>query len=109
MILVSTAASQTGDYRAKSLATLQSGPYAKLDTERSRQARGLRPERDSRTEGFVTPDTAAMAAALKALEQRAPWVCDLEKALDAPAKSFAATASRRGPSSRLATADRANV
>ncbi len=46
VILVSTAASQTGDYRSKSLATLQS-TLAKLRAERSRQARGLRPERDA--------------------------------------------------------------
>ena len=46
VILVSTAASQTGDYRAKSLATLQSA-LSQARPQRSRQARGLRPQRDA--------------------------------------------------------------
>ncbi len=42
------------------------------------------------TQGFVAPESAEMATALKALNQRTPLgSCDLEKALDTAAKSFA--------------------
>ena len=89
VILVSTAASQTGDFRAKSLATLQS-TLTKLEPERSRQARGLRPERDALDPRLCGPRSPEMAAALGALNQRTPLgSCDLEKALDTAAKSFA--------------------
>ena len=90
MILVSTAASQTGDYRAKSLATLQS-TLAKLDAERSRQARGLRPERDTLDPRVRGPQQSGDGrGARRPLNQRTPLgSCDLEKALDTAAKSFA--------------------
>ena len=42
------------------------------------------------TQGFVAPDSPEMAAALAALDRRTPLgACDLEKALDTAAKSFA--------------------
>ena len=89
VILVSTAASQTGDYRAKSLATLQSA-LAKLDAERSRQARGLRPERGAADPRVRGPQQSGDGRGAGALDRRTPLgSCDLEKALDAAVKSYA--------------------
>ena len=89
VILVSTAASQTGDYRAKSLATLQS-VLAKLEPNDRVKLVAFDLNAAALTQGFVAPDSAEMAAALKALNQRTPLgSCDLEKALDTAAKSFA--------------------
>ena len=89
VILVSTAASQTGDYRAKSLATLQS-LLAKLDPNDRVKLVAFDLNATPLTQGFVAPNSAEMAAALGALDQRTPLgSCDLEKALDTAAKSFA--------------------
>ena len=89
MILVSTAASQTGDYRAKSLATLQS-VLAKLDPNDRVKLVAFDLNAAPLTQGFVAPNSPEMAAALGALDQRTPLgSCDLEKALDTAAKSFA--------------------
>ncbi len=54
VILVSTAASQTGDYRAKSLATLQAA-LAKLDPSDRVQAGSLRSRRDAAEQGLRGP------------------------------------------------------
>ena len=89
MILVSTAASQTGDYRAKSLATLQS-TLAKLDPNDRVKLVAFDLNAAPLTQGFVAPNGPEMAAALAALNRRTPLgSCDLEKALDTAAKSFA--------------------
>ncbi len=89
VILVSTAASQTGDYRAKSLATLQS-TLSKLDANDRVKLVAFDLNATPLTQGFVAPSSAEMAAALSALNQRTPLgACDLEKALEAAAKSFA--------------------
>ena len=88
-MLVSTAASQTGDFRAKSLATLQS-TLGNLDPNDRVKLVAFDLNTAPLTEGFVAPNSAAMATALGALNQRTPLgSCDLEKALDAAAKSFA--------------------
>ena len=89
VILVSTAASQTGDYRAKSLATLQSA-LAKLDPNDRVKLVAFDLNATPLTQGFVAPNSPEMAAALGALDRRTPLgSCDLEKALDTAAKSFA--------------------
>ncbi len=89
VILVSTAASQTGDYRAKSLATLQS-LLAKLEPNDRVKLVAFDLNATPLTQGFVAPNSPEMAAALGALNQRTPLgSCDLEKALDTAAKSFA--------------------
>jgi len=89
VILVSTAASQTGDYRAKSLATLQSA-LAKLNPDDRVKLVAFDLNTAPLTQGFVAADSPQMAAALNAINRRAPLgSCDLEKALDAAAKSFA--------------------
>ena len=89
VILVSTAASQTGDYRAKSLATLQS-TLAKLEPNDRVKLVAFDLNATPLTQGFVAPNSPEMAAALGALNQRTPLgSCDLEKALDTAAKSFA--------------------
>ncbi len=89
VILVSTAASQTGDYRAKSLATLQSA-LSKLDPNDRVKLVAFDLNVARLTPGFVAPHSPQMAAALRALDQRTPLgSCDLEKALDTAAKSFA--------------------
>ena len=89
VILVSTAASQTGDYRAKSLATLQS-LLAKLEPNDRVKLVAFDLNATPLTQGFVASNSAEMAAALGALNRRTPLgSCDLEKALDTAAKSFA--------------------
>ena len=89
VILVSTAASQTSDYRAKSLATLRS-VLSKLDANDRVKLVAFDLNTAPLTQGFVAPNSAEMAAALKALNQRTPLgSCDLEKALDAAVKSYA--------------------
>ena len=89
MILVSTAASQTGDYRAKSLATLQS-VLSKLDANDRVKLMAFDLNATPLTQGFVAPNGPEMAEALGALERRTPLgSCDLEKALDTAAKSYA--------------------
>ena len=95
VILVSTAASQTGDYRTKSLATLQSA-LAKLDPSDRVKLVAFDLNAAPLTQGFVAPNSSEMTAALSALEQRTPLgSCDLEKALDTAAKSF--TSDSRSP------------
>ncbi|MGA2257937.1 MAG: VWA domain-containing protein, partial [Thermoguttaceae bacterium] len=89
VILVSTAASQTGDYRAKSLATLES-TLSKLDPGDRVKLIAFDLNAAPLTEGFVAPNSPAMSTALRAIEQRTPLgSCDLEKALETAAKSFA--------------------
>ncbi len=89
VILVSTAASQTGDYRAKSLATLQS-TLAKLGSHDRVKLVAFDLNATALTKGFVAPGSPEMAAALSALNQRTPLgSCDLEKALETAAMSFA--------------------
>ena len=88
VILVSTAASQTGDYRAKSLATLHA-TLAKLDANDRVKLVAFDLNATPLTQGFVAPNSPQMAAALAALGQRTPLgSCDLEKALETAAKSF---------------------
>ncbi len=88
VILVSTAASQTGDYRAKALATLQAA-LVKLDPSDRVELVAFDLDATPLTKGFVAPNSPEMAAALKALNRRTPLgSCDLEKALDAAARSF---------------------
>ena len=88
VVLVSTAASQTGDYRAKSLATLQS-LLSKLEPNDRVKLMAFDLNAAPLTHGFVAPNSPAMATALSALDQRTPLgSCDLEKALDSAAKSF---------------------
>ena len=88
VVLVSTAASQTGDYRAKSLATLQAA-LARLDPSDRVQLVAFDLDATPLTKGFVAPNSPEMAAALKALKLRVPLgSCDLERALDTAAKSF---------------------
>ena len=88
VVLVSTAASQTGDYRAKALATLQA-TLAKLDANDRVKLVAFDLNAAPLTQGFVAPNSPEMAAAISALEQRTPLgSCDLEKALDTAAKSF---------------------
>ena len=87
--MVSTAASQTGDYRAKSLATLQS-VLAKLGPNDRVKLVAFDLNATSLTQGFVAPNSAEMAAAIGTLDRRTPLgSCDLEKALHKAAKSFA--------------------
>ena len=89
MILVSTAASQAGDYRAKSLATLQAA-LARLDPSDRVKLVAFDLDAAPLTRGFAAPNSPEMAAALKTLKQRVPLgACDLQRALDTAAKSFA--------------------
>jgi hypothetical protein len=89
VVLVSTAASQTGDYRAKSLATLQSF-LARLDPNDRVKLIAFDLNVVPLNQGFVAPNSPEMAAAVSALQLRTPLgSCDLEKALDAAAKSYA--------------------
>ena len=89
VILVSTAASQTGDYRAKSLATLQS-LLLKLGAGDRVELVAFDLGATRLTPGFVAPGSPQMAAAFSALKRRTPLgACDLEKALDTAAKSYA--------------------
>ncbi len=88
VILVSTAASQTGDYRATSLATLQS-VLAKLGANDRVKLVAFDLNATPLTPGFVAPNSPQMTAALGALNQRTPLgSCDLEKALDSAANGF---------------------
>ena len=88
VILVSTAASQTGDYRSKSLATLES-TLSKLKANDRVKLIAFDLGATPLTQGFVAPSGAEMATALTALKRRTPLgSCDLEKALDAAAKSY---------------------
>jgi len=88
VVLVSTAASQTGDYRAKSLATLQA-TLSKLDPNDRVKLVAFDLNAAPLTQGFVPPNSPEMAGALIALDRRTPLgSCDLEKALDTAAKSF---------------------
>ncbi len=89
VILVSTAASQTGDFRAESLATLQS-TVARLGPNDRVKLVAFDLNATPLTQGFVAPNSPAMAEALTAIQRRTPLgSCDLEKALDTAAKSFA--------------------
>ncbi len=95
VILVSTAASQTGDYRAKSLATLQS-VLSKLDANDRVKLIAFDLNATPLTPGFVVPSGAEMQKALGALKRRTPLgSCDLEKALDTAAKSYGDSKSAR--------------
>ncbi|MEI8376552.1 MAG: VWA domain-containing protein, partial [Planctomycetota bacterium] len=89
VVLVSTAASQTGDYRTKSLATLQA-TLSKLDANDRVKLVAFDLNATPLTQGFVAPGSPEMAAAINKLNLRTPLgSCDLEKALDSAAKSFA--------------------
>ena len=89
VILVSTAASQTGEYRARSLAALQS-VLSQLPADDRVKLIAFDLNATSLTAGFVAPNSPQMATALAALGQRTPLgSCDLEKALDTAAKSYA--------------------
>jgi hypothetical protein len=95
VVLVSTAASQTGDYRAKSLATLQS-VLSKLGANDRVQLVAFDLNAAALTQGFVAPDGPQTAAALAALKRRTPLgACDLAKALETAAKSYAGGKSAR--------------
>ncbi len=88
VILVSTSASQTGEYRAKSFEALQSVIAGLHAGDRVRLiATDLKAI--PLTKGFVAPDGAEWKAAMAALEQRTPLgTNNLEKALTAAAASF---------------------
>ena len=95
VILVSTAASQTGDYRAKSLATLQA-TLSNLGPSDRVKLVAFDLNAVPLTQGFVAPNSPEMAAALERLNQRTPLgSCDLEKALETAAKSFSDSKSAR--------------
>ena len=88
VVLVSTAASQTGEYRDKSLATLHVA-LAKLEPNDRVKLVVFDLHAVPLTHGFVAPNSPQMAAALAMLDRRTPLgACDLENALDAAAKSF---------------------
>ncbi len=95
VILFSTAASQAGDFRAKSLATLQA-TLSKLEPRDRVKLVAFDLNAAPLTRGFVAPDSPAMTEAFAALLRRTPLgACDLEKALDTAAKSFADSKSAR--------------
>ncbi len=95
VILFSTAASQAGDFRAKSLATLQA-TLSKLEPRDRVKLVAFDLNAAPLTRGFVAPDNPAMTEAFAALLRRTPLgACDLEKALDTAAKSFADSKSAR--------------
>ena len=95
VLLVSTADSQTGEYLAKSLATLQLTLAGLAPNDRVNLV-AFDVNAQSLTRGFVSPQGAEMAQAMAALEQRRPLgSCDLEKALDTAGKSFPGGARRR--------------
>ncbi len=88
VILVDTSASQTGDYRDKSLAALQA---ALKDLSPQDRVKLVAFDMDAvpLTQGFVAPQSAEMKSAVTALQQRTPLgSCDLEKALEATVKSY---------------------
>ena len=88
VILVSTAASQTGDYRAKSLATLRS-LLSKLDANDRVKLVAFDLNAIPLTPEFVAPNSPQMAAALTALDHRTPLgSCDLETGLETAARSY---------------------
>jgi hypothetical protein len=88
VMLVSTAASQTGDYRAKSLATLQA-TLSKLDANDRVKLIAFDLDAMPLTQGFVAANSPEMQKAVAALNRRTPLgSCDLEKALDTAAKSY---------------------
>ena len=90
VILVSTAASQTGDFRAKSLATLQS-TLARLSPADRVKLVAFDLSAVPLTKNFVAPNSPEMASAIAALNQRTPLgSCDLAKALNTAAGSFSA-------------------
>ena len=95
VILFSTAASQAGDFRAKSLATLQA-TLSKLESRDRVKLVAFDLNAVPLTRGFVAPGSPAMTEAFAALLRRTPLgSCDLEKALDTAAKSFADSKSAR--------------
>src|SRR5271157_5470877 len=71
VILISTAASQTGDYRAKSLATLQSA-LSKLEPNDRVKLVAFDLNATPLTQGFVAPNSHEMVTAMSALNQRTP-------------------------------------
>ena len=88
VILVSTAASQTGDYRTKSLETLKAA-LKRLSPQDRVKLVAFDLDAVPLTQGFLAPGSPEMEKAIGALEQRAPLgSCDVEKALDATVKSF---------------------
>jgi hypothetical protein len=92
VILVSTSAGQTGEYRAKAFEALQSVVAGLRAGDRVRLiATDLKAI--PLTKGFVAPDGAEWKEAVAALQQRTPLGSnDLEKALTAAAASFGADA-----------------
>ena len=88
VILVSTAASQTGDFRAKSLDTLKA-TLKRLSPQDRVKLVAFDLDAVPLTQGFAAPGSPEMDKAVGALELRAPLgSCDIEKALDATVKSF---------------------
>jgi hypothetical protein len=94
VVLFSTAASHAGDFRAKSLASLQAMLARLGDDDRvALVAFDLRATAVSK--GFVAPRGPEIDAALKTLSRRTPLgACDLEKALDLAANSYAGDSQR---------------
>jgi hypothetical protein len=89
VFLISTAARQTGEFRVKSLATLQSTLSQLAPNDRVKLI-AFDLNAVSLTAGFVAPNGQEMTSALGALNQRTPLGSgDLEKALDTAAKSYA--------------------
>ncbi|MGO8690547.1 MAG: hypothetical protein ACLQLG_13070 [Thermoguttaceae bacterium] len=95
VILVSTSASQAGEYRTESFQALQSLVAGLAPGSRLRLIAtdlGAVPL----TKGFVAPDSAEWKEALAALNQRTPLGSnDMEKALSAAAGSFGGSTSPR--------------
>jgi hypothetical protein len=88
VVLFSTAASHTGDYRAKSLATLQA-MLLKLGASDRVKLVAFDLNATDLSEGFLAPRGPQIDAAVKTLTRRTPLgACDLEKALDAAANSY---------------------
>ena len=88
VILVSTAAGQTGDYRAKSLDTLKA-TLKRLSPQDRVKLVAFDLDAAPLTQGFVAPGSPEMDKAIGALNcARRLGSCDVEKALDATVKSF---------------------
>ncbi len=90
VVLFSTSASQTGEYRAKAIEALR-GVLAGLTGKDRVQLMAVDLNAVPMTKAFVAPDSPEMAAALAALESRVPLgASDMEKSLNAVLSSFAA-------------------
>ena len=89
VVLFDTSATQTGDYRAEALATLNSLLSALSDKDRV-QLVAVDVNAIGMTKDFVAPESPEMADAIMKLERRVPLgATDMEKALRAAAARYA--------------------